>query len=44
MDKQGLEDLVSVQAAGLRGDPIGDSLGVFDGYHFRLIIGSGMVG
>ena len=44
MDKQGLEDLVSVQAAGLRGDPIGDSLGVFDGHYFHLLVGSGMVG
>ena len=43
VDEEGLENLVSVQAAGLRGVASDDLLGVFDG-KLRPLVGSGVIG
>ena len=42
VDEEGLENLVSVQAAGLRGVASDDFLGVFDS-ELRPLVGSGMI-
>ena len=43
VDEQGLENLVSVQTAGLRSVAPDDSLGMFDS-ELRPLVGSGMIG
>ena len=43
MNEEGLENLVSVQAAGLRSVASDDPLGVFDS-ELRPLVGSGMIG
>ena len=43
VDEEGLENLVSIEAAGLRGVASDDLLGVFDG-KLRPLVGSGVIG